>query len=46
MIDQIKHQYATIYEMTRKALRPLEKRIGKSIPEEEVGFSLYYSAEK
>ncbi len=38
MIDQIKHQYASIYEMTRKALRPLEKRIGKSIPEEEVGF--------
>ena len=32
MIDQIKHQYASIYEMTRKALRPLEKRIGKSIP--------------
>ncbi|OTN91765.1 BglG family transcription antiterminator [Enterococcus faecium] len=38
MIDQIKHQYASIYEMTRKALLPLERRIGKSIPEEEIGF--------
>ena len=37
MIDQIKHQYS-IYEMTRKALLPLERRIGKSIPEEEIGF--------
>ncbi len=46
MIDQIKHQYASIYEMTRKALLPLERRIGKSIPEEEIGFSLYYLAER
>ncbi|EGP0011250.1 BglG family transcription antiterminator [Enterococcus faecium] len=38
MIDQIKHQYASVYEMTRKALLPLERRIGKSIPEEEIGF--------
>lgn len=30
MIDQIKHQYASIYEMTRKALLPLERRIGRA----------------
>ncbi|WP_165006918.1 MULTISPECIES: BglG family transcription antiterminator [unclassified Enterococcus] len=38
MITQIKQQYASIFELTKKALLPLEECIGKSIPEEEVGY--------
>lgn len=46
MIDQIKHQYASIYEMTRKALLPLERRIGRASLKKRLVFSLYYLAER
>lgn len=38
MLDTIYNEYFSIYNLTEKALLPLEKSTGESIPEEEIGY--------
>ncbi|EPH95647.1 phosphoenolpyruvate-dependent sugar phosphotransferase system, EIIA 2 [Enterococcus faecalis 13-SD-W-01] len=38
MIEQIKQQYFSLFELTRKALLPFEKLTGQTLSEDELGF--------
>ena len=38
LIDEIKVQYRDIFELTKIALLPLKKLVGKNIPDEEIGY--------
>lgn len=38
LLDQIKDQYKTYYDWTEASIKTMESRIGKAIPEDEIGY--------